>query len=398
MNFCHILHVCSVLTDDSVGRPKLDVTREEIIHLKQLNYSWTKIAEILQISRQTLYRQLEEFGIDSCKFSPISESDLDNTLKDIKVSHPSSGEVMMQGHLLHRGIKVPRAKLRSAIHRVDHINTISRRTSVIRRRVYSTPCPHAVWHVDGNHKMIKWRMIIHAGVDGFSRLITFIRCANNNLASTMLEAFLQGVSVYGLPKAVRSDHGGENVDVWRHMLSIHQVPSCVVTGNSVHNERIERMWRDVTRNISSSFIATFFELEAEQVLNPDNEVDIFCLHVVFLPRINKNLAEFQGSWNNHSLSTEGNMSPLQLCVLGLLSSDQPANPPSTGAPSLNFDNLDSVEIPCNKFEPCDELIDIVESAVDPTAQANNNGKTLYYRIIHLVGQHLQAHCTLCKCN
>ena len=50
MNFCHILHVCSVLTDDSVGRPKLDVTREEIIHLKQLNYSWTKIAEILQIS------------------------------------------------------------------------------------------------------------------------------------------------------------------------------------------------------------------------------------------------------------------------------------------------------------------------------------------------------------
>ena len=87
-----------------------------------------------------------------------------------------------------------------------------------------------------------------------------------------------------------------------------------------------------------------FELEAEQVLNPDNEVDIFCLHVVFLPRINKNLAEFQGSWNNHSLSTEGNMSPLQLCVLELLSSNQPANPPSTGAPSLNFDNLDSVEV------------------------------------------------------
>ena len=323
---------------------------------------------------------------------------MDNTLKDIKISHPSSGEVMMQGHLLYRGIKVPRAKLRSAIHRVDHVNTISRQTSVIRRRVYSTPCPHAVWHVDGNHKMIRWRMIIHAGVDGFSCLITFIRCANNNLASTMLEAFLQGVSVYGIPQAVRSDHGGENVDVWRHMLSIHQVPSCVVTGNSVHNERIKRMWRDVTRNISSSFIATFYELEAEQVLNADNEVDMFCLHVVFLPRINKSLAEFQGSWNNHSLSTEGNMSPLQLCVLGLLSGHQPANPPSTGAPSLDFNNLDSIEVPCNKFEPCDELIDIVQSAVGPTAQANNDGKTLYYIVIHLVGQHLQAHCTICKCS
>ena len=62
------------------------------------------------------------------------------------------------------------------------------------------------------------------------------------------------------------------------------------------------------------------------------------------------------------------MSPLQLCVLGLLSSNRPANPPSTGAPSSNFNNLDSVEVPCNKFEPCNELTDIVQSAVDPTSQ------------------------------
>ena len=67
------------------------------------------------------------------------------------------------------------------------------------------------------------------------------------------------------------------------------------------------MWRDVTRNVSSSFIATFHELEAEEIMNPDNEVDIFCLQVVFPPRVYKSLAEFQGSWNNHSLSTEGNM-------------------------------------------------------------------------------------------
>ena len=48
---------------DHVGRSKLDVTREEVIQLKQLNYSWSKVAEILQISQQTLYRQLQEFGI-----------------------------------------------------------------------------------------------------------------------------------------------------------------------------------------------------------------------------------------------------------------------------------------------------------------------------------------------
>ena len=56
-------------------------------------------------------------------------------------------------------------------------------------------------------------MVIHAGIDGFSRLITYIKCANNNLATTVLQEFLRGVSVFGLPDSVRTDHGGENVDV-----------------------------------------------------------------------------------------------------------------------------------------------------------------------------------------
>ena len=87
---------------------------------------------------------------------------------------------------------------------------------------------------------------------------------------------------------------------------------------------------------------------------------------------------------------------MQLVVLGLISSNQPANPASTGSPS--FADLDSVEVPCNKFEPCNDLIGVVRSAVDPTAQADNDGKALYYTVVHLVGQHLQAGCNICKCN
>ena len=62
------------------GIPRLDVTEEEILQLKSLNYSWAKIADMLQVSRQTLYRRLEEFGIDSEKFTSISEQDLDTAL------------------------------------------------------------------------------------------------------------------------------------------------------------------------------------------------------------------------------------------------------------------------------------------------------------------------------
>ena len=214
------------------------------------------------------------------------------------------------------GIGVPRAQLRSSIHRVDHANRVSRQSTVIRRRIYSVAHPNSVWHIDGNHKMIRWRLVVPAGVDGFSHSVIFIKCANNNCASTVRDAFTDGESTYGTPECVRSDHGGENVMVWRHMRETHRNSFCLLTGRSTHNERVERLWRDVTRCVSSSFIDLFNALEADGVLDLCNEVDIFCLHYVFFPRINKSLSDFQGSWNNHPLSTEGNMSPLQLFVEG----------------------------------------------------------------------------------
>ena len=56
--------------------------------------------------------------------------------------------------------------------------------------------------------------MVHGGVDGYCRLITFLNCRTNNRAETVLSSFGLGVERYGLPKKVGSDHGGENVDVW----------------------------------------------------------------------------------------------------------------------------------------------------------------------------------------
>ena len=61
-------------------------------------------------------------------------------------------------------------------------------------------------------------MVIHGGIDGFSRKIVFLRAANNNMASTVLDCFLEAVQNHGLPRCVRSDKGGENVEVARYML------------------------------------------------------------------------------------------------------------------------------------------------------------------------------------
>lgn len=59
-------------------------------------------------------------------------------------------------------------------------------------------------------------------------------------------------------------------------------------------------------------------MESIGILNPSNDVDIFCLHTVASQLLSKIVAEFQQGWNRHPLSTEHNLSPIQLFWQGLL--------------------------------------------------------------------------------
>ena len=280
--------------------------------LRALHYKWSKIASILEISRATLYKRLDENGISPDDHTQLSASTLDSIVQSIKSDHPNDGEVMMQGHLRKLNIHVRRQDLRASIHRVDEANIQRRRAKVVKRRVYSVDHPNSVWHLDGHHKLIRWRFVTHGAIDGYSRTITLLKCSDNNRATTVLDGYKAGVSSYGLPNTVRTDHGGENVDVWRFMLATHNNDlSSVITGSSTHNERIERLWRDVFRCVASVYYQLFREMEENHTLDPLNEVDLYCLHYVYLPRINQSLTEFKESWNEHAVSTEGNMTPHQ---------------------------------------------------------------------------------------
>lgn len=225
----------------------MDVDIEEILELRKLHFKWTKIAEILGISRSTLYRRFEQAGISPVDHTPLLDQEIDEIICSIKRNHPNDGEVLLQGRLLDMGIRITRQALRVSIHRVDHESVVDRRRHVVRRRVYSVPHPNAIWHMDGNHKLIRWRLVIHGMIDGFSRTVIYLKCAANNRSSTVLDFFRDGVSQFGIPDHVRSDHGGENVGVWRYVILTHNGDfSSVITGSSAHNERVERLWRTYT--------------------------------------------------------------------------------------------------------------------------------------------------------
>lgn len=58
-------------------------------------------------------------------------------------------------------------------------------------------------------------------------------------------------------------------------------------------------------------------MEDCEALNPDNDIHIYALHFVFLPRINNALDKFVAAWNCHGVSTAGNRTPVQLWMLGM---------------------------------------------------------------------------------
>ena len=71
--------------------------------------------------------------------------------------------------------------------------------------MYSVEGPNSVWHIDGNHKLIRWKIVAHGGIDGKTRTIVFLSCASNNCASTVLLQFNQAVSTFRSPDRVHTE-------------------------------------------------------------------------------------------------------------------------------------------------------------------------------------------------
>ena len=388
--------VCVVYLCRIPGRPLLEISVEKIEYLRHLRFSWTKIADILGVSRSTLYRRLDREGIDlTTTYSNINDHELDRIVKSIKESHPNDGERLLIGHLSSLGIILPRSRIRASIHRVDPINTAIRRSIAIQRRVYCVSGPNSLWHIDGHHKLIKYRFVTHGGIDGFS--IVYLRCSTNNTAPTVLASFADAVSKYGIPNQVRSDQGGENVDVWRYMLEQTNSDSAVVVGASTHNQRIERLWRDVHRCVSSVYGDLFRIMEDDEKLNCLNEVDLFCLHTVFLPRINDHLDSFVECLNNHALSTSNNLTPNQLFIQGALRQNMipvfPTSTPITNSLQLPSSN-NAVSVPRSTFTPCDHLLRELDQR-DMLQESDDFGYRIYRRVCYTIGLHLQ-HCSDCS--
>ncbi|CAB4029591.1 PREDICTED: uncharacterized protein LOC107351207 isoform X2 [Paramuricea clavata] len=147
-------------------------------------------------------RRRHELGmrVKGREFSDISDIQLHNVVREVLQSTPSAGLRLVQGSLRQQSLVVQRLRVLHSLRRVDPVASTLRNARQIIRRKYNVKAPNSLWHIDGNHKLIQpYRIVIHGGIDGYSRLLVFLQASTNNAAATVLNLFHSAVERYNLP-------------------------------------------------------------------------------------------------------------------------------------------------------------------------------------------------------
>ena len=218
----------------------------------------------------------------------------------------------------------------------------------------------------------------------------YLKCAANIRSQTIYGRFLGAIRTYHLPSRVRSDQGGENTLVAQHMIEHRGADrNSMIVGSSVHNQRIERLWRDMHKCVTSLYYRLFYFMEQNDLLDPLNEKHLYAIHYVYVPRINKALMHFKDGWNHHPIRTARNKSPHQLFTAGMLLLQ------NSGLTALDFfdrvdadygidddasvpsEDTNAVQIPESTYILNDESFELLRHAVDPLQHSDNYGIDIY---------------------
>ena len=85
----------------------------------------------------------------------MSEEELDQVIRDTITGNQRIGPNAVRARLFARGHIVQRRRVRESMLRVDPAGAVIRAAPTTQRRTYTVAGPNSLWHVDGNHKLIR---------------------------------------------------------------------------------------------------------------------------------------------------------------------------------------------------------------------------------------------------
>ena len=144
-----------------------------------------------------------------------------------------------------------------------------------------------------------------------------LHVSTNNRADTALNIFRGAVHEYGVPSRVRVDGGSEfrHINLMIDLLNGDDRASHIV-GQSVHNVRIECLWRDVYTKCLDFYYKLFCHMEQHNILDLQNPIHMFSLEYVFAARIQRTLSSWTQAHDMHGIRTENYRTPTQLWFQG----------------------------------------------------------------------------------
>ena len=127
-------------------------------------------------------------------------------------------------------------------------------------------------------------------------------------------------------------------------------------------------------------------MEQHGILDRNNELDVWILHYIFLPRICRSTEEFILQWNYHGMRTTGQSSPIALWNYGMLNynSDEILATNNISLEDLHSygadynipivdDNDTAICVPENQFYLTDEEEAELGAFIDPLSNDGDSG-------------------------
>ncbi|RMX54520.1 hypothetical protein pdam_00004572, partial [Pocillopora damicornis] len=199
------------------GRPRFEISEDVLLELRSYGFTWKQVADMLLVSRWSIRRRVVEYGLqETTRFSALSDEQI--YIKQVTEAHGNIvGCSIVQGFLKSLAFRLQRCRIRITLASEGKLSFQDEPIQCKGRTGF----------------------LIHGGIDGFSRLIVYLHCSNNNRKEPITHLFRSATERYDWPSRVRSD-GGENVGVWQLEEEVRSPNrGSFLAGAPVHNQCIK---------------------------------------------------------------------------------------------------------------------------------------------------------------